>query len=93
MRFIRNYITLQLQNDWGGPSWDTPWQRNVSELLLVLGRAADNLPDMFKGWGAVWMTRRFLAFLFGTEEAVPGDYVLALVATFGAILAILVSMI
>ena len=47
---------------------------------------------VFNGWGAVRMPKRFWAFLLGTEDAVPGDYVLALVATFGMIAATLVGM-
>ncbi len=39
------------------------------------------------------MSKRFVAFLFGTEDAVPADYVLALVATLGLMLAILADLI
>lgn len=47
---------------------------------------------VFNGWGAVRMPKRFWDFLYGTEDAVPGDYILALVATVGAMLAILAGM-
>lgn len=48
---------------------------------------------VFNGWGAVRMPKRFWAFLYGTEDAVPGDYVLALIATVGLMAAILMGMI
>jgi hypothetical protein len=48
--------------------------------------------DVFNGWGAVRMPKRFRDFLLGTADAVPGDYVLALVATLGMMLAVMVSM-
>ena len=38
------------------------------------------------------MTRRLVAFLLGTEDAVPGDYILALLATFGVMAAIIVGL-
>ena len=38
------------------------------------------------------MSKRLRAMLFGTKDAVPGDYVLALVATLGLMLAILTGM-
>ena len=38
------------------------------------------------------MTKRLRAFLLGTEDAVPGDYILALIATFGVMAAIVVGM-
>ena len=44
------------------------------------------------GWGAVGMNKRVWDFILGTEDAVPGDYILALVATLGLMLAILIEM-
>ncbi len=38
------------------------------------------------------MNKRVWDFLLGTEDAVPGDYILALVATLGLMLAILIEM-
>lgn len=38
------------------------------------------------------MPKRFRAFLRGTEDAVPGDYVLALIATVGLMAAIAAGM-
>ncbi len=37
------------------------------------------------------MPKRLLDMLLGTEDAVPGDYILALVATIGLMLAVLVG--
>lgn len=37
------------------------------------------------------MPKRLLDMLLGTEDAVPGDYVLALVATIGLMIAVLVG--
>lgn len=34
------------------------------------------------------MPNRLKAFLYGTEDAVPGDYILCLIATIGAMIAI-----
>lgn len=42
------------------------------------------------GWGADPMPRRLIAFLTGAEDAVPGDYVLALAATLGLMAALIV---
>ena len=39
------------------------------------------------------MARRFRAFILGTDEAMPGDYILALLATFGVIAAVLAGMV
>ena len=39
------------------------------------------------------MPKRVRAFLLGTHDAVPGDYILALVATIGIMAAILVEMV
>ncbi|MEM8803414.1 MAG: hypothetical protein AAFX07_07900 [Pseudomonadota bacterium] len=39
------------------------------------------------------MPKRLLDMLQGNEDAVPGDYVLALVATVGLFLAVLIGMI
>ena len=39
------------------------------------------------------MPKRLRAMLLGTEDAVPGDYILALVAIFGVIIAVLIGMI
>ena len=39
------------------------------------------------------MPKRLRAMLLGTEDAVPGDYVLGLVAVFGVIAAVLIGMI
>ena len=41
------------------------------------------------GWGAVEMPKRFVAFMRGDPDAVPGDYLLAIVAVFGIIFAIM----
>lgn len=38
------------------------------------------------------MPKRLRALLLGTEDAVPGDYILALVATAGLFLAVLLGM-
>ncbi len=38
------------------------------------------------------MPKRLLDMLLGTEDAVPGDYILALVATIGLMIAVLVGM-
>ena len=38
------------------------------------------------------MPKRLMDMILGTEDAVPGDYVLALVATFGVMAAVLVGM-
>ena len=37
------------------------------------------------------MPKRLLDMLLGTEDAVPGDYILALVATVGLMIAVLVG--
>ena len=37
------------------------------------------------------MPKRLLDMLLGTEDAVPGDYILALVATIGLMIAVLVG--
>lgn len=39
------------------------------------------------------MSKKLRAFLKGGAEASPGDYILALVATFGAMIAVLLEMI
>ncbi len=38
------------------------------------------------------MNKRLRALLKGTDDAVPGDYILALVATFGLIAAVLADL-
>ena len=38
------------------------------------------------------MPKRLWDMLMGTEDAVPGDYILALVAIFGLIIAVLVDL-
>ena len=43
--------------------------------------------------GGQVMPKRLRAMLLGTEDAVPGDYILALVAIFGVIIAVLIGMI
>ena len=43
--------------------------------------------------GAGRMPKRLRAMLLGTEDAVPGDYVLALVAIIGVIAALLIGMV
>ena len=43
------------------------------------------------GWGAE-MPKRLRDMIEGNEDAVPGDYVLALVATAGVFLAVLLGM-
>ena len=43
--------------------------------------------------GGISMPKRLRALLRGSEEAIPGDYILALVATFGLMAAILAGMI
>jgi hypothetical protein len=73
-------------------AWNTCKERFVSVFSLVLERVRPMMRSVFNGWGAVRMPKRFWAFLFGTEDAVPGDYVLALVATIGLMLAILAGM-
>lgn len=55
-------------------------------------RSASNLDGDDLGWGAE-MPKRFRDMLLGNEDAVPGDYVLALVATVGLFLAVLLGMI
>jgi hypothetical protein len=67
-------------------------ERFVSSFLLAFDGLAVIVATVFNGWGAVRMPKRFWAFLFGTEDAVPGDYILALVATVGLMLAILAGM-
>jgi len=41
------------------------------------------------GWGAGNMPRRFVAFMRGDPDAVPGDYLLAIVAVFGIMFALM----
>lgn len=62
-------------------------------LRLAPAGRTDMIRPVFNGWGAVRMPKRFWAFLYGTEDAVPGDYVLALIATVGLMAAILMGMI
>ena len=52
------------------------------------GRATRKLA-LSNGWGAVQMPRRFLAFMRGDPDAVPGDYLLAIVAVFGIMFAVM----
>lgn len=42
--------------------------------------------------GGLTVTKRIKDLLRGSEEAVPGDYVLALAATIGVMVAVLVEM-
>ncbi len=37
------------------------------------------------------MPKRLIGFIYGTEDAVPGDYVLALVGTLGMMIAVAVG--
>ncbi|NND18849.1 MAG: hypothetical protein HKN98_09755 [Silicimonas sp.] len=60
---------------------------------LVASDGGDMIPGGFNGWGAVRMPKRFRDFLMGTDDAVPGDYILALIATLGMILAIVIGMV
>ena len=68
-------------------------ERIVSGFATGSHRADGYDPPCIEWLGAVRMPKRFWAFLYGTEDAVPGDYVLALIATVGLMAAILMGMI
>jgi hypothetical protein len=63
-------------------------ERFVSKVLLALlgenGRIAG-----LKGLGGYFMPKRLVNFLTGNPDAVPGDYILAIVAVIGMIFATL----
>ena len=46
-----------------------------------------------EGKGGHEMPKRLRAMLLGTEDAVPGDYVLGLVAVIGVIIALVIGMV
>lgn len=56
-------------------------------------RASDQYSWRGINAGGLTMPKRLRALLRGTEDAVPGDYILALVATVGLFLAVLMGMV
>ncbi len=66
-----------------------------NELFTPVALASARQISMLLGKrsaGGLTMQKRLRALLLGTEDAVPGDYILALVATGGLFLAVLLGM-
>lgn len=61
-------------------------ERFVSKVLLALVRENSRIAGL-KGLGGYFMSKRFVDFLTGDPDAVPGDYILAIVAVMGMIFA------
>ena len=66
-------------------------QRSVSRSTLAFDAGLDQAGQWII-WGAGEMPKRLRALLWGTADAVPGDYVMALVATIGIMAAIAIGM-
>jgi hypothetical protein len=63
-------------------------ERFVSKVLLALSGENGRI-DGLKGLGGYFMPKRLVNFLTGDPDAVPGDYILAIVAVMGMIFATL----
>jgi hypothetical protein len=63
-------------------------ERFVSKVLLALAIENSSIARL-KGLGGYFMPKRFVDFLTGGPDAVPGDYILAIVAVMGMIFATL----
>ena len=57
-------------------------------MLLALASENSSIAGL-KGLGGYFMPKRFVDFLTGDPDAVPGDYILAIVAVMGMIFATL----